>query len=150
MRYFQLYQRVPRHLLMISWSEVFPPMRFPVKTVAAVVLLVSLPCFASARPRRVSGSAHASVRHASLKSHKSERVVAHHEAPPAMPPERATAIQTALIRSGYLSGAPTGKWDAETVAAMQKLQDDNGWQTKFTPDSRALIKLGLGPQQASN
>jgi hypothetical protein len=30
---------------------------------------------------------------------------------------------------------------------MQKFQGDNGWQTKITPDSRALIKLGLGPQQ---
>jgi hypothetical protein len=30
---------------------------------------------------------------------------------------------------------------------MQKLQGANGWQTKITPDSRALIKLGLGPQQ---
>jgi hypothetical protein len=32
---------------------------------------------------------------------------------------------------------------------MQKLQGDNGWQTRITPDSRALIKLGLGPTQAS-
>lgn len=58
--------------------------------------------------------------------------------------ERATEIQTALIRSGYLSGAPTGVWDSPTQAAMQKLQADNGWQTKITPDSRAIIKLGLG------
>jgi hypothetical protein len=29
---------------------------------------------------------------------------------------------------------------------MQKVQSDNGWQTRITPDSRALIKLGLGPQ----
>jgi hypothetical protein len=29
---------------------------------------------------------------------------------------------------------------------MQKLQAENGWQSKITPDSRALIKLGLGPQ----
>jgi hypothetical protein len=28
---------------------------------------------------------------------------------------------------------------------MQKVQADNGWQTKLVPDSRALIKLGLGP-----
>jgi hypothetical protein len=28
---------------------------------------------------------------------------------------------------------------------MEKLQADNGWQSKITPDSRALIKLGLGP-----
>ena len=30
---------------------------------------------------------------------------------------------------------------------MQKLQADNGWQTKLVPDSRAIIKLGLGPAQ---
>lgn len=28
---------------------------------------------------------------------------------------------------------------------MQKFQADNGWQTKLMPDSRALKKLGLGP-----
>jgi hypothetical protein len=32
---------------------------------------------------------------------------------------------------------------------MQKLQGDMGWQTKITPDSRALIKLGLGPTDAA-
>lgn len=57
---------------------------------------------------------------------------------------RATEIQSALIRAGYLTGEPTGVWDAESIAAMQKLQDANGWQTKYTPDSRALAKLGLG------
>jgi len=62
-------------------------------------------------------------------------------------PERATEIQTALIKSGYLSGEPTGVWDAPTQAAMQKLQGENGWQTKLVPDSRAIIKLGLGPAQ---
>jgi hypothetical protein len=63
-----------------------------------------------------------------------------------MAPERATQIQSALIKQGYLSGEPTGAWDAQSIAAMQKMQSDNGWQTKITPDSRALIKLGLGPQ----
>jgi hypothetical protein len=28
---------------------------------------------------------------------------------------------------------------------MQRYQADQGWQAKTTPDSRALIKLGLGP-----
>ena len=60
--------------------------------------------------------------------------------------DRATEIQSALIKQGYLSGTPSGRWDSDSVAAMQKLQGDNGWQTKITPDSRALIKLGLGPQ----
>ena len=60
---------------------------------------------------------------------------------------RATAIQAALIKQGYLSGEATGHWDSETQSAMQKLQADNGWQTKLVPDSRAIIKLGLGPAQ---
>jgi hypothetical protein len=60
-------------------------------------------------------------------------------------PERATQIQTALIKNGYMTGSPSGVWDANSEAAMQKLQADNGWQTKLVPDSRAIIKLGLGP-----
>lgn len=65
-------------------------------------------------------------------------------APRSMDSARATQIQTALIRQGYLSGSPSGVWDNNTQAAMQKYQSDHGWQTKLTPDSRAIIKLGLG------
>ena len=64
--------------------------------------------------------------------------------------ERATQIQTALVKSGYLTGSPSGVWDAETQAAMQKLQADNGWQTKLVPDSRAIIKLGLGSNSGAS
>jgi hypothetical protein len=39
--------------------------------------------------------------------------------------------------------------DDRTKAALSKLQADNGWQTKIVPDSRALIKLGLGPDQSN-
>jgi hypothetical protein len=59
--------------------------------------------------------------------------------------DRATEIQQALIKAGYLSGSPSGHWDAESIAAMTRMQAANGWQTKLVPDSRALIKLGLGP-----
>jgi hypothetical protein len=57
---------------------------------------------------------------------------------------RAVQIQTALVKSGYLTD-PSGHWDSNTSAAMEKYQADNGWQTKLVPDSRAIIKLGLGP-----
>jgi hypothetical protein len=63
--------------------------------------------------------------------------------------DRATEIQQALIKAGYLTGQPTGHWDDASIAAMTKLQADNGWQTKLVPDSRALIKLGLGPSSVS-
>jgi len=67
----------------------------------------------------------------------------------AIKPERATEIQQALIREKYLTGEPTGVWDTRTQAALVKYQGDNGWQTKVVPDSRALIKLGLGPNYSS-
>lgn len=59
--------------------------------------------------------------------------------------ERARAIQEALIREHYLTGEPTGVWDSRSKEAMARYQADHGWQSKVTPDSRALIKLGLGP-----
>ena len=63
--------------------------------------------------------------------------------------ERTREIQTALVKEGYLTGEPTGMMDDRTKAALVKLQSDNGWQTKIVPDSRALIKLGLGPDQSN-
>jgi hypothetical protein len=63
--------------------------------------------------------------------------------------DRSRQIQTALIREHYLDGEPNGVWDDRSKQAMLKYQADNGWQTKVTPDSRALIKLGLGPSQGS-
>ena len=60
-------------------------------------------------------------------------------------PERAQAIQEALIREHYLSGEPTGTWNQSSEDAMRRFQADHGWQSKTVPDSRALISLGLGP-----
>lgn len=59
--------------------------------------------------------------------------------------QRARDIQGALIREHYMEGEPTGVWDATSQKAMERFQADNGWQSKSIPDSRALIKLGLGP-----
>jgi len=67
----------------------------------------------------------------------------------AMDPSRVREIQSALIRERYLEGQPSGIWDQRSQDAMQKYQGANGWQTKMIPDSRALIKLGLGPDRAN-
>ena len=61
--------------------------------------------------------------------------------------ERTIEIQQALIREHYLDGDATGQWDEATRDALTRYQGDNHWQTKILPDSRALIKLGLGPSQ---
>ncbi len=93
---------------------------------------------------RTTSAHHSPVRHASrrsLKKAKSTRARGQQR----IDPERATSIQEALIREHYLTGEPTGVWDGQSVAAMRRYQSDQGWQTKEVPDSRALIKLGLGP-----
>jgi peptidoglycan hydrolase-like protein with peptidoglycan-binding domain len=61
--------------------------------------------------------------------------------------ERTRQIQEALIRDHYMAGEPTGSWDQATKDALTRYQQENGWQTKSVPDSRALIKLGLGPDK---
>jgi hypothetical protein len=120
------------------------------KVIPIGLLLLAVPAFASIHPKTSSSKrhVHASVKEVSLKHRRGWHLRAHHEekAPVEMPAERAIQIQTALIKQGYLTGEPTGTWDPQTIAAMQKLQGDSGWQTKITPDSRALIKLGLGPK----
>ena len=117
----------------------------------ATLLLLAAPALALAGPKKIPHRLHShasiklsSSKHGRVSHHRTKR---HEMAAMVMPAERATEIQTALIKQGYLTGEPTGTWNAQSVAAMQKLQADNGWQTKITPDSRALIKLGLGPQK---
>ena len=89
-----------------------------------------------------------STHHSSTGHHSSKRVAktaSRSHGQHSIDQERTTAIQSALIREHYLSGEPSGVWDQQSKDAMLRYQADNGWQTKITPDSRALIKLGLGP-----
>jgi len=85
--------------------------------------------------------------HPKSSTHKSKKASHVAQGQRSIDPERAKEIQNALIRENYMTGAPSGQWDSQTEAAMLKYQADHGWQTKLTPDSRAIIKLGLGPTQ---
>lgn len=77
--------------------------------------------------------------------HSVKKASHHSRGQRAIDQERTRAIQAALIREHYLNGEPSGAWDQSTREALMRYQADNHWQTKVTPDSRALIKLGLGP-----
>lgn len=105
--------------------------------------LATNPAIAS-RIHRPSTSGHAAT--SSVKKSHSFRLKKLH-GQRTIDPARATEIQAALIKQNYLSGSPSGQWDAQTQMAMQKYQADHGWQTKLMPDSRALINLGLGPNR---
>lgn len=115
----------------------------------ALLLLSTLaitPAFGS-RVHRAPTSGHSRV--ASSKKGKRKEVGRIH-GQRTIDSDRAAQIQTALIRQKYLTGAPTGQWDAQTQVAMRQYQSDHGWQTKLTPDSRALISLGLGPNHTED
>ena len=112
-------------------------------TLALGLALIVTPAFAASSQHPHKSSAVRRV------GHRIRHRIAHPLGQRGIAPERATQIQTALIRQNYLTGSPSGQWDSETEAAMQKYQADHGWQTRLTPDSRALIALGLGPSTAS-
>ncbi|MGH9525779.1 MAG: peptidoglycan-binding domain-containing protein [Terriglobales bacterium] len=59
---------------------------------------------------------------------------------------RARQIQIALVKAGYLHHV-SGYWNRATRQAMMRYQRDHHWQTRWVPDSRALIALGLGPKR---
>lgn len=90
------------------------------------------------------------VQHAPAKSGKQSKQLRHRSstkksaATDGISAERAGEIQAALIQAGYLSHN-SGRWDAAAAAAMKRYQADHHWQTKYVPDARALIALGLGP-----
>jgi peptidoglycan hydrolase-like protein with peptidoglycan-binding domain len=98
-------------------------------------------------PKKTTSHSHSShSTKSSSKSHKTSKS-SHHKlhGQQGIDSARATEIQKALIREHYMTGEANGQWDSATVTAMQKFQADQGWQTKLMPDSRALKKLGLGP-----
>jgi len=99
-----------------------------------------------AKPKHAQlSSAHTSSHQHSSKHSTKTAAVAHSHGQHGIDEDRTVAIQSALIREHYLTGEPTGVWDEASKEAMLRYQSTNGWQTKITPDSRALIKLGLGP-----
>lgn len=118
-----------------------------VNKLAIAAILIALPAAAGSEASTTSShraSSSASKSHLKRTSARHKRV----RGQKAIDSTRVREIQSALIREHYLDGQATGLWDARTKAAMVKYQADNGWQTKKVPDSRAIIKLGLGPDRA--
>jgi peptidoglycan hydrolase-like protein with peptidoglycan-binding domain len=115
--------------------------------VLGVLALTALLCQADTTQSSPKTSSSSTTAHhkASQKHKKSHKTSSHQRGQQKIDSQRAKQIQEALIREHYLSGTASGVWDNATQEAMERYQAKNGWQSKTTPDSRALIKLGLGP-----
>ena len=62
-------------------------------------------------------------------------------------PDRYREIQQALQQKGYFDGEPTGRWDAGSMEALKRFQQDQNLNASGKLDSLSLIALGLGPQR---
>jgi len=116
------------------------------KSTALLATLVLFASLASAKTHKATQDPPSKTKHSSktkTKHAKSKKVRGQR----AIDEPRARQIQQALVREHYLDGEPSGQWDQRTKDAMARYQAANGWQSKSVPDSRALIKLGLGPSQ---
>ena len=117
--------------------------------VLAVLVLVASVASATTTSQTKTQHAKASKTHSSSSHHsgksKTTKSASRSRGQRGIDEQRTLEIQNALIKEHYLTGEPSGTWDAATRDAMTRYQAANSWQTKLTPDSRALIKLGLGP-----
>src|SRR6202167_2151825 len=114
-------------------------------TLFAALLTASLPVFA--KSSSASSSASPSTRSTTTAKKKTVSKKHHSKREPtqkAPTPARITEIHTALERRGYYQGDPNGKWDSNTVAAMQKFQPENGLESSGKINALTLQKLGLG------
>jgi peptidoglycan hydrolase-like protein with peptidoglycan-binding domain len=112
---------------------------------AAALLVASAPAFASQQQPASSSSASTTPKKKTVsKKHHSKRESTQRAPTPA----RISEIQSALARDGYYQGQPNGKWDSNTVAAMQKFQSGNGLEASGKLNALSLQKLGLGSSVA--
>ncbi len=112
---------------------------------SAALLTASLSVFAQSSS--TTGSSSSSTHSTSAAKKKTVSKKHHSKREPtqkAPTPARITEIQTALERRGYYQGDPNGKWDSNTVAAMQKFQSENGLESSGKINALSLQKLGLG------
>lgn len=98
-----------------------------------------------------SSQTHKSSTHASSKKKTtSKRSRRGRREPSQMAPtsDRISEIQLALARGGYYKSDPNGKWDSDTVDALQRFQSANGLDSTGKLDALTLQKLGLGSDVA--
>lgn len=62
--------------------------------------------------------------------------------------ERATEIQEALIKHGYLEGPASGQYDEKTAEAMKQFQQANKLPATGLPSAHALKRLGVSKRSS--
>jgi hypothetical protein len=133
----------PKHHAVNYTGEYLIAARYTVPQQASSTAVAS----SSGSPASASKSSGSSSAASSKKKKSTKKSTHHAKREPiqkAPTPERISEIQSSLARGGYYQGDPNGKWDANTVTAMQKFQSANGLDPSGKLDATSLQKLGLG------
>jgi peptidoglycan hydrolase-like protein with peptidoglycan-binding domain len=131
----------PKHHAMDTTRTSLLAVRYLQPQQASSVVAANSSASASASKSSAHTSPASSKKKSSSKKSRHSRREPTQKAPT---PERISEIQSSLARGGYYQGQPNGKWDANTVAAMQKFQSANGLDPSGKLDATSLQKLGLG------
>ncbi len=99
---------------------------------------------AQTTPRKKSAAGSSKAHRGTKKSSRSKR----QRGQKAPTTDRVSEIQTALAKDGSYTGAPNGKMDDSTVAALKKYQAAHGLNPSGKLDAPTLQKLGLGSSTA--
>jgi peptidoglycan hydrolase-like protein with peptidoglycan-binding domain len=118
-------------------------------TIAACLTLACAPLAGAAGPvpgnqSATPAAAAASAQPKKHSSHKHRRTSKRQPGQKAPTTDRISEIQASLARQGYYHADPNGKFDANTVAALQKFQSANDLDATGKLDAPTLQKLGLG------
>ena len=131
--------------------------KFAITGLLGLLIVAAIPCTSAAQAAKSSAAPSASsATHKSSsatttgkKKKSSHRHSSRREPFQKAPtPDRISEIQTALSRGGYFEGQPNGKWDSNTISAMEKFQSANGLNSSGKIDATTLQKLGLGSSTA--
>jgi len=63
--------------------------------------------------------------------------------------DRYREIQQALKERGYMQSDASGRWDASSMDALRRFQQDQNLEASGKLDSLSLIALGLGPKRTA-
>ncbi len=126
-------------------------------SIVASLALACAPSLGAAAPARAPQTSSSSTPSKQSK-HKGKHHSKREPSQKAPTADRVSEIQSALARGGYYQGQPNGKWDSNTVAALQKFQSAKGIEANGKLDAPTLQKLGprlgyrrsLGAQASSS
>ncbi len=131
----------------LTWAAAAPKKKAVTKSSATKT--AARPAARNSAARRVVTKGRATASYSRTRRGRSPQPVAarryHGQQVPTQ--ERYIEIQQALAARGFLQSEPSGNWDAASVDALKRFQEEQNLPPSGQITSLSLIALGLGPRR---